>query len=69
MILYKRYNWQLCFFFINFIFTDDTSLYIVVNNPQFVALHINTYLKPTYSWASKWLVDFNPLKLLFWRIL
>ncbi|MCW4249933.1 MAG: reverse transcriptase family protein [Candidatus Thiodiazotropha endolucinida] len=44
------------------LFADDTSLYIVVDNPQTAALTINLDLETISKWASDWLVDFNERK-------
>ena len=41
------------------LFADDTSLYIIVNNPQQTANLLNADLG---LWASRWLVSFNPSK-------
>ncbi|MCG8096816.1 MAG: hypothetical protein JAZ17_24870 [Candidatus Thiodiazotropha endolucinida] len=44
------------------LFADDTSLYIIVENPQASALLLNTDLQKISDWADKWLVLFNPPK-------
>ncbi|MEW8546213.1 MAG: reverse transcriptase family protein [Candidatus Thiodiazotropha sp.] len=44
------------------LFADDTSLYIIVENPQIAATTLNTDLGTITRWASDWLVDFNPSK-------
>ncbi|MCG8116730.1 MAG: reverse transcriptase domain-containing protein, partial [Candidatus Thiodiazotropha endolucinida] len=44
------------------LFADDTSLYIVVENPMHAAAQINSDLAKIHSWATKWLVSFNPAK-------
>ena len=44
------------------LFADDTSLYIIVENPQIAATILNTDLGIITRWASDWLVDFNPSK-------
>ena len=44
------------------LFADDTSLYIIVDNPQTVALIINSDLGKISKWAINWLVDFHPRK-------
>ena len=44
------------------LFADDTSLYIVVENPILASTLFNSYLTEIYKWASKWLVTFNPNK-------
>ena len=52
------------------LFADDTSLYIIVENPIQAATLLNSDLSQIYTWASNWLVTFNPSKtesLLFSR--
>ena len=52
------------------LFADDTSLYIIVENPIEAAIQLNADLEKVHQWASKWLVTFNPTKtesLLFTR--
>ena len=52
------------------LFADDTSLYIIVENPIQAAIILNSDLSQIYTWASNWLVTFNPSKtesLLFSR--
>ena len=44
------------------LFVDDTSLYIVVDNPVNAAYLLNSYLDTISKWAADWLVDFNPAK-------
>ena len=44
------------------IFADDTSLYIIVENPIQAATMLNSDLSQIYTWASNWLVTFNPSK-------
>ena len=44
------------------LFADDTSLYIIVGNPQIAANMINHDLDTIGNWARTWLVDFNPAK-------
>ena len=44
------------------LFADDTSLYIIVENPQTAALIINSDLGKISTWAINWLVDFHPRK-------
>ena len=41
------------------LFADDTSLYIVVDNPLDSAIKLNTDLSRIDMWASRWLVTFN----------
>ena len=42
------------------LFSDDTSLYIVVDDPITAADCINTDLDKISRWAATWLVSFNP---------
>ena len=44
------------------LFADGTSLYIIVDNPLQAADILNSDLAKIHSWASKWLVSFNPSK-------
>ena len=44
------------------LFADDTSLYIIVENPHKAALTLNSDLEPVFHLAGEWLVDFNPTK-------
>ena len=44
------------------LFADDTSLYIVVENPVTAANLLNNNLGRVHSWAGIWLVDFNASK-------
>ena len=44
------------------LFADDTSLYIIVDNPQTSAETLNADLEKVSAWAKTWLVSFNPLK-------
>ena len=44
------------------LFADDTSLYVIVENPVTAALQLNTDLSLIYKWAKTWLVDFHPNK-------
>ena len=44
------------------LFADDTSLYIVVENPVTTANILNSNLLTIHSWAKQWLVDFNAIK-------
>ena len=46
------------------LFADDTSLYIVVENPTAAAITLNNDLNFITAWASDWLVDFNAAKTL-----
>ena len=44
------------------LFADDTSLYIIVDNPINAAGILNVDLETIHLWADKWLVKFNPAK-------
>ena len=44
------------------LFADDTSLYIVVDNPVEAANCLNNDLNKITQWAARWLVSFNPTK-------
>ena len=44
------------------LFADDTSLYLIVENPIEAAEKLNSDLAKVHAWASKWLVTFNPSK-------
>lgn len=44
------------------LFADDTSLYLVVEDPQSCSTILNTDLEKIHSWAETWLVDFNSNK-------
>ena len=41
---------------------DDTSLYIIVDDPIQAAEQLNLDLAKIHRWADKWLVTFNPVK-------
>ena len=43
-------------------FADDTSLYIIVDDPLDSAIKLNADLSRIDMWASMWLVTFNPSK-------
>ena len=43
-------------------FADDTSLYIIVENPDAAAEILNTDLNKISKWAKSWLVKFKPNK-------
>ena len=52
------------------LFADDTSLFIIVDNPVTAAECLNSDLNKLSRWAATWLVTFNPSKteaLLFSR--
>ena len=44
------------------LFADDTSLYIIVDDPVTAASCLNTDLQRITRWAAIWLVSFNPTK-------
>ena len=44
------------------LFADDTSLYIIVDNPQTSSETLNADLEKVSALAKTWLVSFNPLK-------
>ena len=44
------------------LFADDTSLYIIVDDPINAANQINNDVDKIHSWAKTWLVSFNPAK-------
>ena len=44
------------------LFADDTSLFIVVDNPLTAAGQLSIDLEKISQWATTWLVSFNPTK-------
>ena len=42
------------------LFADDTSLFIIVDNPLTAADCLNSDLSKISRWAATWLVSFNP---------
>ncbi len=44
------------------LFADDTSLYIIVDDPLSSSTTLNLDLETIHRWSVKWLVKFNPLK-------
>ena len=44
------------------LFADDTSLYLIVDNPANAARCLNSDLKHMYQWAESWFVKFNAKK-------
>ena len=44
------------------LFADDTSPYLIVDDPQETAKTLNEDLVKLYAWYTKWLVHFNPQK-------
>lgn len=44
------------------LFADDTTLYLIVDNPETASQLLNNSLQLIYDWSRKWLVSFNPQK-------
>ena len=44
------------------LFADDTSLYLIIDNPQTTADILNRDLDKIHTWSTNWLVSFNPQK-------
>jgi hypothetical protein len=44
------------------LFADDTSLYLIVDDPQETAQTLNDDLVKLHAWSTKWLVNCNPQK-------
>lgn len=44
------------------LFADDTSLYVIFNNPRESATMLNKDMATIHAWSTKWLVNFNPKK-------
>ena len=44
------------------LFADDTSLYIIVDDPIEAASQLNSDIEKVHEWATKWLVTYNPTK-------
>ena len=44
------------------LFADDTSLYIIVDDPTDAGITLNSDLSKIHRWATDWLVSFNPSK-------
>ncbi len=44
------------------LFADDTSLYIIVDDPISASTILNNDLETIHHWSQKWLVKFNPAK-------
>ena len=71
----RLYTWPSIVFFLyiydivknigsnNRLFDDDTSLFIIVDNPTTAALRLNSDLEKLSRWAATWLVTFNPFKI------
>ena len=44
------------------LFADDTTLYLIVENPIQAANLMDNDLDKIHNWANTWLVKFNPQK-------
>ena len=44
------------------LFADDTSIYLIIDNPVTSAEKLNVDLSIVHAWSNKWLVNFNPNK-------
>ena len=44
------------------LFADDTSLYLIVEDPNETATILDNDLETIHKWADTWLVKFNPFK-------
>ena len=44
------------------LFADDTSLYVIVENPITAGNILNSNLSGMHAWSEQWLVNFNPSK-------
>jgi hypothetical protein len=44
------------------LFADDTSLYLIADDPQETAQTLNDDLVKLHAWSTKWLVNFYPQK-------
>ena len=44
------------------LFADDTTFYIIVDNPLHAANQLNSDLSKIHQWATNWLVTFYPSK-------
>lgn len=44
------------------LFADDTTLYIIVDNPVIASKTLNSDLDKIHKWSNQWLVTFNPQK-------
>ena len=70
-VLYWTHSFFCCFFindivneigYCTYLFADDTSLFIIVNDPVASAEQLNADLIKILQWAETWLVTFNPNK-------
>jgi hypothetical protein len=44
------------------LFANDTSLYVIVDNPRESAITLNSDMATIHTWSTKCLVNFNPQK-------
>ena len=44
------------------LFSDDTSLYVIVDNPRESAIMLNNDMVTIHAWSTKWLVNYYPQK-------
>ena len=44
------------------LFADDTSMYLVLENPDIAVATLQSDIDKVSNWADKWHVDFNPYK-------
>ena len=44
------------------LFADDTTIYLIIDNPQTAAFILKTDLETINGWSHDWLIDFNPTK-------
>ena len=44
------------------LFADDTSIYVIINNPLIGAEKLNENLSKVHAWSEKWLIKFKPSK-------
>ena len=44
------------------LFADDTTLYLIVEDPNLAANLMDNDLDKIHNWANRWLVKFNPQK-------
>ena len=44
------------------LFADDTSIYIIIDDPNVAAENLNNDLDRVHVWSKNWLVNFNPQK-------
>lgn len=46
---------------VNF-FADDTSLYLIIENPNIANQQLQSDIQTNTAWDDRWLVTFNPSK-------